>query len=201
MWGRGHYSTDCDSLSPANVDLLVQRPHILSFCMLMKVVNCRYMNQTSQFEIPDKNEVRDCCTLLLHHWFKHYFKVSHESPHCLAVLVVFCYTLWPLSVWCNIFSSFRAFFLALRAAFNAISIYAAAWGRLYFTFCVTYFTCKILTFLHMICQFRTVCKLRPPNYLFIQSRNVLNRPCSKFWYEIVCVFKNCCGLVPICCTD
>jgi len=39
------------------------------------------MNQTSQFEIHDTNEVRDCCTLLLHHWFKHFFKVSQENAH------------------------------------------------------------------------------------------------------------------------
>jgi hypothetical protein len=61
------YSTDCYSPTPANVDLLVRRPHILLLCMLRTVVNCRYMNQTSQFEISDTNEVRDSCTLLIHH--------------------------------------------------------------------------------------------------------------------------------------
>jgi hypothetical protein len=53
----------------------------------------------------------------------------------------------------------------------------------------------------MLCHFRTMCKVGPPNYSFIQSRNVFNRLCSKLWYEIVHTFKNCCGSVPICCTD
>jgi hypothetical protein len=81
VWGSRHYSGDCYSPTPANIDLLVWRPHVLLLCTLREVVNCRYMNQTSQFEIPDINEVTDCNSLLLHHWFKHFFKVSHENAH------------------------------------------------------------------------------------------------------------------------
>ena len=138
VWGCVQYSTHWYSPTAANVGLLVQRPHILSLCTLMKVVNRRYMKPDitvwNTGHTWGEGLLYSLTTSLIQTSLQ---SVSWKSPHCLIVLIVFCYILWTLSVWCNLFSSFRVLFVMLTVAFNAISIYATAWSRLHFTFCVT----------------------------------------------------------------